>query len=476
MEDSLTNKTVKSSMWSILDIGFRQGASFIISVVLARLLLPSDYGTIGMLMIFITISNVFIDSGFASGLIRKLDKTQEDLNTAFFFNIAVAIGVYLLLFWGSPLIANFFNNKDIALYLRVLGVVIVINSFNLVQNAILISSLRTKQLTIISAISQTLTGVVAIVLAYCNWGIWALILQQLCASLFQCILLSFSTHWKPTFSLSRKSFNYLWGYGSKLLTANLLGTAFSQAYAFIIGKFIGKYDLGLYTRADQFAAQPESIINNIINKSLMPSLAVCQNNLERLKKNYIKCLELISFIIFPLMFTLGFASRPIFRILFGEKWDDAVPLFRILCFGYAVDIFSLVSLNVIQVLGRTDFTLKLELFKKPIYALVIGLTILGGLKTIVIGKAIYCLVAALVNMIVVKKILRYSYYRQLIDIFKYALLSIIILYPSYILIQCSIANDFLVLLVYVLVGNLIYFLLAFILKMKALLYIKQLLK
>lgn len=475
MSETLTVKTVKSSFWSILDIFFRQGFGFIISIILARLLLPSDYGTIGILMIFITISNVFVDSGFASGLIRKIDRTQEDLSTAFYFNIAVAAIVYFVLFTIAPFIASSFHNNELTLYLRIIGIVIIINSFNLVQNAILISSLRTKEITMVSVLSQSLTGVIAIYLAFTNYGIWALVFQQICSSFLQFLLLTFITKWRPSFIFSRESFRYLWKYGSKLLTANLIGTAFSQAYAFFIGKMIGKHELGLYSRADQFAVQPESVINNIINKSLMPSLATCQNNIDRLRRNYIKCVEIISFIIFPMMFTLGIASKPLFNVLFGTKWNEAIPLFEILCFGYAFDIFSLISLNVIQVLGRTDYTLKLEILKKPIYAVIIIISVYGGLTYIVYGKALYCVIAAAANMSVVKFLLKYSYLKQVTDILKYALISILILIPSFHLINLYVDNNLLILFIFSLLGNTTYVFVCFILRLSAIDNIKSIL-
>lgn len=473
MSESLSHKTLRSSVWSIADVIFRQGIGFVISIILARLLTPSDYGTVGMMTIFITIANVFVDSGFSSGLIRKIDRTDDDLSTAFFFNILVAVIVYLILFVSSPYIAAFFNIEELSVYLRVLGLVLVFNSLNMVQNAILISSMRIKQMTMVSAIAQVSTGIIAIILAYRGWGVWALIFQQLFAAIFQAILLVITTRWKPKKVFKRKSFRYLWGYGSKLLTANLIGTIFNQAYSFVIGKVLGKRDLGLYTRSDQFAVQPENVVTNIINKALVPSLAACQNDLSRLQRNYKKCVEIISFIIFPLMFTLGIAAEPLFKVLFGSKWDGAIPLFQILCFGYSVDIFSSLSLNLIQVMGRTDYTLKLEFFKKPFYAVIIVITIFYGLKAIVIGKAFYCLIAALINLSVIKNLLKYSYLKQVLDIFKYAIIALAILVPSYMIVSLISTNNIFRLFAFPILGIGIYALISYKLKFRVIEYAKQ---
>lgn len=429
MSETLTKRTVHSSLWSIADVVLKQGISFLISIILARLLSPVDYGTIGMLMIFIAISNVFVDSGFSAGLIRKVDRTEDDLSTAFIFNIFVGTIVYIILFLLSPLFANFMDDPKLSLYLRVLGLILIINSFNLVQNAILIYTMRIRLLTMISAVSQISTGVIAILLAYNGFGIWALILQQLVAAFMTAILLSLKTGWSPILKWSNNSFLYLWNFGSKLLLTNLISTICGQMYSFFIGKYIGKKELGFYTRSDSFARQPLGIFNNIINKALVPSLASCQDNLSHLRENYKKCIEIMSFVGFPTMLCLASISTPLFNLLFGDKWRDAAPLFCVLCIGFSIAIVGGVTLQLIQVMGRTDYTLKLELIKKPIFVVFVVVGCSQGIKGIVVFSAIYELVGTLINLSVVHTLLRYNYIRQLLDIFKYAGLSTILLLP-----------------------------------------------
>lgn len=476
MSESLTHKTAKASAWSVFDVIFRQGVGFVISVILARLLTPSDYGTIAMMMIFIGVANVFVDSGFSSGLIRKIDRTQDDLSTAFFFNIIVGAFVYVILFICAPAIASFFDNTGLTIFLRVLGLILITNSLNLVQNAILISSMRIKQMTFVSATAQTTTGIIAIILAYHGWGVWSLVFQQLGASIIQAFLLVVVTKWHPYLVFSKKSFGYLWNYGSKLLAANLIGNIFAQAYSFVVGKFFGKKDLGLYSRSDQFAIQPENIINNIINKALVPSLAKCQNDLNRLKKNYKKCIEIIAAGIFPLMFTLGIAAEPVFKVLFGSKWDEAIPLFQILCFGYAFDVFSYISLSLMQVMGRTDYTLKLELIKKPIYVIILLFAIWGGLKGLAVGKATYSIISTLINLSVIKFLLKYTYWKQVKDILKYALVTLIILIPSYEIISLISNNNLFRCISFPIIGIGIYVIVCYYMKFSVLAYIKEIIK
>ena len=334
MTESLGKKTLKGSIWSIFDVVLRQGIGFVLGIILARLLSPSDYGTISMMMIFITISNVFVDGGFSTGLIRKNDRTERDLSTAFIFNIGVGILTYFVVFIFAPLISAFFDNKELTLLLRVLALVLIVNSLNMVQNAILIYSMKVRQMTIVTTIAQISTGVIAIFLAYKGYGVWTLIIQQISSATLTALLLFIVTKWRPVFVFDKESFKYLWDFGSKLLAANLIGTICNQMYSFVIGKFLGKRELGLYGRSDQFANQSNSIISNIINKALVPSLVKCQNDLNRLRKNYTQCVEILGFLVFPLMFAVSFIGKPLFLILFGTKWQDAIPLFQILCIGF----------------------------------------------------------------------------------------------------------------------------------------------
>lgn len=473
MSESLSKKTFKSSIWSIIDVLLRQGLSFIISIILARLLSPSDYGTIGLLMIFISFAQIFVDSGFASGLIRKVDRTENDLSTAFFFNIGVGIIVYLILFAIAPLAADFFNNQDLTVLLRVLGLVLVINSFNLVQNAILIYTMRIKQLATASACAQISTGICAIILAYRGFGVWALIIQQLASALFTCIFLNIATKWKPKLIFNKSSFQYLWKFGSRLLAAQILGTIFNQAYPLIIGKFLGKHNLGLYTRSQQFAQQPNNILSNIIQKSLVPSLVECQNNLERLRQNYQKCVEVIAFISFPLMMCLAAVGRPLFLFLFGQKWVEAIPIFQILCLGFAVDIFSTISLNLMQIMGRTDYTLKLEIIKKSVCAIFIAVSCSFGFKGIVIGTALYYLAACLMNLSVVQFLLHYNYFKQLADIFKYALITVLFLLPLYLLIKKMFGEGLILLFCLPILFAVCYFCFCYLFKVPVINYLKS---
>ena len=251
------------------------------------------------------------------------------------------------------------------------------------------------------------------------------------------------------------------------MAARLIGNIFGQLYSFVIGKNLGKHELGLFTRSEQFAQQPKNILLNIINKVLFPALSECQNDLDRLRNNYVKCTEVISIFIFPLMISLSLVSKPLFNILFGNQWAEAIPLFRILCIGYAIDIFSQLSSYLIQAMGRSDYGLKLEVYKKPIFIVVVAISLLYNLTGIVWGVAIYCLIAALINMIVVKSLLLYSYWHQLVDIFKYAILSSLVCIPVYAFFSSFVLSDLLLLSLYGITVFFLYLLICIIFKVKA---------
>lgn len=473
MGDSLTHKAVHGSAWSIVDVLLRQGIGFVISIVLARLLDPAAYGTIGVLMVFVVLSNVFVDSGFSAGLIRKTDKTPDDLSTAFWFNIAMGLLAYAVVFACAPLVASFFEDPSLCVLLRVLGLMIVFNSCNLVQNAILISSLRVKQIALITCISQVLTGAVAIFFAYKGYGVWALVGQQLCSSFLQMVLLILTTKWHPSFVFNRASFRYLWGFGSKLLLTNLIGNLFAQAYSFIIGKVLGKPELGLYNRSDHFAQQSVNVASNVINKSIVPYFAQCQKDPARLQENYLKVLNLLAFVAFPLMFMLAFCARPVFLILFGSKWEAAIPLFTILCLGYPFEIFSNLALQLIQVTGRSDWSLRLEFIKKPVYAAIIVATVFLGLKVIIIGKSVYMLVAMLINFAVASHLLGLSYLKGLRELLKYAGLVLVVMFPLHFAISAISTNIWLQIVAFPLLSAAAYLGLCCILKLPVLILAKK---
>lgn len=420
----LAQKTVKGSIWSGVDIIARQGIGFVINLILARLLCPSDYGIIGVVLVFTSIMDVIVDGGFSVGLIRKKDRTDLDCSTAFYFNVVIGIVGYILLYLISPFIADFFNMPLVTSVLRVVGLGVIFNSFCIVQNAILTAELNLGLYTKINIISQLICGAIGIWMAYYGYGVWALVVQTVLTYFTKMLLLWILAKWRPLFHYSRDSFNYLWGFGSKLLFANILGVVFSKIYTFVIGKAVGKHELGLYTRAEQLGNQPQTILSSILSKVVVPSMAEYQNDRELLKRNFRKYVEVVSFVIFPLMFLCIALAKPIILILFGENWIESVPYFQILCLGFAWYPLSSLSLLLLQVLGDSSYLLKIEFIKKPITAILLAVGICFGLWGVVVVKPIADVCAVLVNLSAIKKKLDYNYCSQLFDILKYLLISL----------------------------------------------------
>lgn len=423
-----SRKVVKGTIWSIIDVTSKQAVGFVLNIILARLLFPSDYGIIGIVIIFTSFADVIADGGLSVALIRKVDKTKEDEATAFWVNLLIGFLVYSLIFIFSPLIAEFFDIPELLWVIRVTSTSILFNSCSIVQNSRLISDLRLDVLTKLSVLIQILSGLIAVVLAYLGFGVWALVFQVVFSGILRMVSLWYVTKWIPYLCFSKQSFSYLWSFGSRLLLSNVIGTIYDRIYSFLIGKKVGSTQLGLYTRADSLGVQATSIINSTLSKVLIPYLKNFLYNESLLKSKYLEVLEIVSFLIFPLMFLMIAISEPLFLILFGERWLEAVPIFKILCFGYAWGPFTIISLQLLQTLGDSKYFLKLEIIKKVIQTGVIIIAIPFGFWGIVIAQPFYFIIGTLINLSIAHKYFRSSYFQELFHIIKYFILSVPILF------------------------------------------------
>lgn len=422
MEQKPMNKKSSSASgvrWSILENILTQLFGFLIGIVLARLLTPSDYGTVGVLVIFIAIANVFVDCGFAIGLIRKNNRTEEDLSTAFYFNVIIGLISYGIMFFIAPLVADFFRMPILVILLRVLALCLLFNSFSLVQNAILTAKLKIKTQARINVSTQVIMGCVGIYFAYLGYGVWTLVIQQVGSSFFKCIALWAVGRWRPKSGWNRNSFIYLFNFGWKLLGANLIGTIFEQIHGFFIGRFLGTDELGLFTKAKQLSIKPSSLFLNVINRVALPILAESKDDLIKIKLGYVKMIQLSSFIVFPVFAVLIAVAHPLIIIIWTEKWVDTVLLFQLFCLSVCFAPISQLGLTLLQLLNRTDLTLKFEFIKKPITLILLLITLPYGLIAITMGAIIASLFCTIVNMYATKKLIRYSYIQQIKDMLPY---------------------------------------------------------
>ncbi|PMC10329.1 lipopolysaccharide biosynthesis protein [Hoylesella timonensis] len=416
MASELKQKTIKGLLWSVVDNFSNLGVSFIIGIILARLLSPDDYGLLAMINVFLAISRSFIDSGFGNALIRKQDMTHHDCSTAFIFNVVVSLFFYLVLFFLAPLIASFYHRPILTSLLRVEAVCMIINAFVIVQITLINKKVDFKKTTKISLISNVISGGFGIFLAYCGYGVWALVGMHILASLISAFLFWLMTDWYPTLVFSYKSFKYLFGFGSKLLATGILDVIFRNLYPILIGKFFSASSLGFYTRAETLAKLPSETLTGVIQRVTFPVLSQIQDDEERLSANYRKLLKMTAFIIFPLMVGLAAVAKPLILVLLTAKWSQSIIYLQIICFGMMWYPIHAINLNLLQVKGRTDIFLKIDIIKRFITVVVLFCAISYGVIGMCFASVISSLISLFINTYYTGKMINVGFVVQLKDL------------------------------------------------------------
>lgn len=413
---SLKDKTVKGVIWSAVDRFSAQGIQFVFSILIARLLLPEDYGVIAMLGIFMAVSQTFIDSGFGTALIRKIDRTETDFSTVFYFNIAVASVFYAILFFSAPAIANFYETPLLESVTKVVALNLIINSLSGIHNAKLSIAIDFKSRAKISIITTLLTGAVGLWMAYAGYGVWALVVQNLFSSVLRTVMLWIIVKWHPKLVFSWKSFKELFSFGSKLLASGLLDTLYNNIYTLVIGKVFSPSTLGVYSKANALAEFPSSNITGVLQGVTFPVLSTIQNEEERLADAYKRFLRLSAFVVFPLMVGLSAVADPFIRLALTDKWEGAIILLQIICFALMWYPIHAINLNILQVKGRSDYFLKLEIIKKVQGVLFLVVTVPMGIVAMCCGKVISSLISLIWNTHYTKKLIGYGYFAQMRDL------------------------------------------------------------
>lgn len=416
MSENLKVKTQKGLVWSFIERFATQGVQFLFGIILARLLSPEDYGTIAMPLVFLAIAQCIIDSGFSTALIRKPDLTEDDLSTAFYFNIGVGVVCYLLLFFSSPLIAEFYNTPILADLLKVTALATLFNPLCAVQQAILTRKIDFKTQAVVSLSGALVSGIAGLTMAYNGFGVWSLVCQQVGGYAIRTILLWVLGRWTPKRRWSWKSFHYLWGFGSKMLGSGLLDTIYTNIYPIVIGKFFSANDLGNYTRAQQFATLPSSNVTGVLQRVTFPVLSKIQNEDERLARNYRKILKLSAFLIFPMMLMLSAIADPLVRVILTDKWKGCIILLQIVCFSMMWYPIHAINLNLLTVKGRSDLFFRLEIFKKVCGVCVMCVTIPHGIIWMVSGGIVSSMIALVINTYYTGKLINVGYLRQMGDL------------------------------------------------------------
>ena len=427
MADSLKQKTISGVSWNFINQVLSRGLSFVIGIILARLLTPADYGLIGMLGIFLALSQVFIDGGFASALIQCQNRTEKDLATVYIINIGMSIFLYLVLFATAPLIARFYDQPILTSLTRVFTLSLVISALSSVHGTLLTIRVDFKTKTFISLIKAILTGAIAITCAYKGMGVWTLVVQGLSSAFFTVILSWIFVRWYPKTGFSKESFHKLFSYGSKLLAASLISEIYNNIYPLVIGKTAGATDAGLYSKAGHFPQLGSGVITGMINRVAFPIFSQIQDDNPRLLRAYDKYIQFSCFIIFPILMGICGCAKPLVILLLTEKWEACIPLMQILCFASLFTGVTTINLNLLYVKGRSDLVLKLEIIKKSIAFAILFATAFFGVTVMCYGQIVYSFIALFLNTIYTKKILNYGLWDQIKVMLPYLGISLVIL-------------------------------------------------
>lgn len=442
----LRKKVTNSIKWSAIERLLTQLIQLSIMLVLARMLGPEAFGLVGMLAVFIAISQVFVDSGFTSALIRKQDRTEEDFSTAFIINIVISVVVYSLLFLLSPYIASFYEQPELSSITRVLGIVVIINALSLVQKAKLTIEMDFKNLAKASLLSVLFSSTVAITLAYKGFGVWSLVFQTIIMAASNVILLNIFRPWKPKVQYSQASFSHLFGFGSKLLVSSLIDTVYKNIYQIIIGKQFTATQVGQFTQANQLSSIPAMTLTNVIQRVTYPMLSQMQDDHAQLEKSYLLTLKLAALVVFPLMFGLAFVSEPLLLVLVGADWLPAAQLVSILAIGFMLYPIHAINLNLLQVKGRSDLFLKLEIVKKLMTTIILFFTVPLGVKAMCIGLVLQSHLSLIVNTYYTGKLTSLSLKKQLTSLIPIWGVSGLSCYLGWIISNKALDNNLLVVL------------------------------
>lgn len=470
---SIASKSVKGVIWSAVEKFSLQGVQFLIGVVLARLLAPSDFGMIGMLSIFMSVSQTFIDCGFSNALIRQKDTTEKDYGTAFLLNFLISLVAFGVLFAGAPFVADFYQMPDLKAVMRAVSLTLVINALFTVHKVRLTRAVDFKTQSKVTLSSAIVSGMLGIYLAYNGFGVWSLVYQVICNSVLNLILMTVMLKWFPKPGFHKKSFDELFGFGSKILVASLISSVYSNLYNIVIGKRYSASDLGYFTRADQLGKFPSQNIAGILSRVTLPILSQLQDEPERLKVLYEKYLKVACFVVFPLMMGLSALAEPVVVLLLGEKWLPSVVLLQILCFGFMLDPICNINLNLLYVKGRSDLVLRLEIIKKAIAISILIASSFGGVKWMCIGSACYGFIATILNTRYTGQFIGFNTIKQLKQIAPYYILSLVMAASIYGVINFISENYWIQLIAGGVIGFVLYMGAAFAFRLDAL---KELLK
>lgn len=475
MEDNLKGKTKKGLYWSFFNQFSNYGMNFIVGIVMARLLSPSDFGITALPAVFMAIASTIQDGGLANALIRKKEVTNKDLSTTFYYSICLGVVLYLTLFLSAPLIADFYHTPILVSLIRVTAIGFLFSPLITPQNILLRRRLDFKTLTKISLVTRVFGATVGIVMAYVGYGVWSLVISNLLAGMFTLLIAWLVVRWLPKYGWSKESFKYLWGYGNKIMFSAIIENLYSNIAPVFIGKYYSPAQLGIYNRAQGYASMPSQNITGAINNVSFPVLSKMQDDTEKLAYNYRRMLRLSAFVIFPIMLMLSALARPLVITMITEKWEHSIIFLQIMCFSMMWYPIHAINLNLLMVKGRSDLFFRLEIIKKITGISILLITLPMGLVPFCYGGIFSSMVALIINTYYTGKLIHIGYIKQMKDLLPIFSLSMFV----WIVIHISnyfISNYIVQLIVGGSVGLIVYLGFAFLFKFDELNDVKYLLK
>lgn len=415
-EQGLKDKTVKGTFWSAADAFLGQGVMFLVGIVLARLLSPEVYGLIGIVTVFTTVMLGVVDSGFSSALIRKKMVTDEDYCTLFFFNLAVSLVMYGLLYISAPYIAIFFERPQLISLVRVMGLLLILQALSIVQMTKLSRNIDFKTKTKASLISSVISGVVGIGMAFSGFGVWSLVGQQLTRQLLYSGCLWFFNRWWPKLRFNTESLKYMWGFGWKILLSGLIERLWSELKKVVVSKYYSPATLGQYTKSNEFSSLFSSNLTNVIQRVTYPALAQVQDNKTRMVGAYRRVIKTTMFTTAVCMFALGAVSEPLIYCLIGPQWHIAATFLPLICIYRSLYPLQAINLNMLQVQGRSDIYLYLEIVKKIILLGPLFVGAFVGIYWMLLCSIVTSMISFFLNSYYSGKNLGYSSWMQLKDV------------------------------------------------------------
>ena len=432
MENNIKNKALSGVVWTAIQKYSSMAIHFISGIILARLLTPDNYGCIGMLAIFMTVSNSFIDGGFGSALIQKKKPTQADYSTIFYWNLIVGAAVYVLLFFLAPYVAEFYNIPILCKVLRVQAVVLIINAFTMVQSNQLRKKLNFKIISKVTILTALISLVITVCMAYKGFGVWALVAQNLITATVPATIYWFYIKWRPIWAFSWSSFKELFSFGSYVLLSNLLNNISTQIQGLLIGKFYDPTTMGYYSKAYSTETLASTSISSIITQVTYPLYAQVQDNVELLISIIKRITTTILYVTMPMMTILILITKPLFVLLYSDRWLASVPYFQVLCLAGIVNCLMAVNAQAVSAVGKSRVMFYGTILKRlvGISAIVSGL-ILYGMKGLLIGVLINTYFSYAVNISLVSKHIGYKWYTQIKDLMPIVLVSALSFIVSY---------------------------------------------